>query len=464
MAFEVGFETVGNATLIVHDQKPILATDPWIAGSAYFGSWGMSHEIPEEQLAAVRACEFVWISHGHPDHLSGDSMQLLRDKQVLLPDHVGKRVFRDLGEQGFKVRILEDRKWVQLSPRVRVLSIADYNQDGVLLVDVNGRLVVNLNDASDRGWGGFVRGIIAQHPRSFLLSLTGFGDADMLNFWGEDGKMLPLPPRTPLGENLSRRMKTWGTSAAIPFSAMHRYQRADSAWASRQSATLADYAVGFDPKAGELLPAFLRYDCLTDDVIPLNPRQVREPPRDPIEFGDDWSQTLEPQEEARLRAYFQPIEHLGEAVDFLRFRVGGRETLVELRKRGFKKGLTFEVPRGSLLTTLQYEIFDDLLIGNFMKVTLHGDWGPGRLYPDFAPYVAKYADNGRAKSLAELRRYLHAYYERDRLGYLRHKFDAGFLLPVQEKASRFLRSRLGAHSPVFRWSKNAYWKAKSFIS
>jgi len=35
------------------------------------------------------------------------------------------------------------------------------------------------------------------------------------------------------------------------------------------------------------------------------------------------------------------------------------------------------------MTAVHYQIFDDLLIGNFMKVTLHGDWGPGRLYPDF---------------------------------------------------------------------------------
>jgi hypothetical protein len=464
MCFEVGFETVGNATLIAHDEKPILATDPWIQGSAYFGSWGVSHEIPEEQLRAIRACPFVWISHGHPDHLSGDSMQLLRDKQVLLPDHVGQRVFRDLTEQGFQVRVLEDRKWVELSPRVRVLSIADYNQDGILLVDVNGRLVVNLNDASDHGWGGFVRRVVARYPRSFLLSLTGFGDADMFNLRGEDGDLLPMPPRTPLGQTLSSRAKFWGASAAIPFSAMHRYQRVDSAWASQQSATLADYAVGFDGKAAELLPAFLRYDCLTDQVTPLNPRRIREPPRDPKEFGDDWSETLDRAEEAKLRDYFLSIEHLRQTMAFIRFRVGGREALIELRTRGFDKGLTFEVPRGSLLTTLQYEIFDDLLIGNFMKVTLHGEWGPGRLYPDFSPYVAKYADNGRAKTLEQLRAYHRAYYERDRLGYLRHKFDSGFLLPVQAKASRFLRSRLGAHSSAFRWSKAAYWKVKSVIS
>src|SRR5947208_3662468 len=29
MPFEVGFDTVGNATLILHDGAPVLATDPW---------------------------------------------------------------------------------------------------------------------------------------------------------------------------------------------------------------------------------------------------------------------------------------------------------------------------------------------------------------------------------------------------------------------------------------------------
>src|SRR6266571_6622242 len=44
------------------------------------------------------------------------------------------------------------------------------------------------------------------------------------------------------------------------------------------------------------------------------------------------------------------------------------------------------------------KILDHLLIGNFMKTTLHGKWPESRLYPEFSPYVAKYADNGRART------------------------------------------------------------------
>ena len=221
-----------------------------------------------------------------------------------------------------------------------------------------------------------------------MMNLAGFGDADMLNLWDEDGNRLPLPARTPLGLTLSYRAICWGATSVIPFSAMHRYQRADSIWASCQAATLEDYENGFENDKVTLLPAYLRYDCKTDQAIPLNPKLNDGPAIDPKEFGDDWKEPLTTEDKAAVRRYFTAIEHLATNIGFLRFKVGGEETLVELNKRCFDRGLTFEVPRGSLTTALKYEIFDDLLIGNFMRVVLHGKWGPRGLYPDFSPYLS----------------------------------------------------------------------------
>jgi L-ascorbate metabolism protein UlaG (beta-lactamase superfamily) len=102
---ELGFETIGNATLICHDCRPVLVTDPWIKGSAYFGSWALSHQIPDEQMHSIEECEFVWISHGHPDHLSAESLKVLNKKKILLPDHMGGLIFRYLKEEGYDVSI-----------------------------------------------------------------------------------------------------------------------------------------------------------------------------------------------------------------------------------------------------------------------------------------------------------------------------------------------------------------------
>ena len=52
------------------------------------------------------------------------------------------------------------------------------------------------------------------------------------------------------------------------------------------------------------------------------------------------------------------------------------------------------------------EIFDDLLIGNFMQTTLINCKD---LYPNFTPYVAKYGDNGLARSNQELKNYFQYY-------------------------------------------------------
>src|SRR5690348_15341424 len=103
---DLGFETIGNATLICHDGRPVLVTDPWFRGPAYFGSWTLSHEVPPAQEEAIRACDYVWISHGHPDHLSGPSLEAMRGKTLLVPNHFGGRIHNDLKAQGFRVQVL----------------------------------------------------------------------------------------------------------------------------------------------------------------------------------------------------------------------------------------------------------------------------------------------------------------------------------------------------------------------
>ena len=46
----LGLETIGNATITVFDDTPILSTDPWISGKPYFGSWSHAYKIPKEQM------------------------------------------------------------------------------------------------------------------------------------------------------------------------------------------------------------------------------------------------------------------------------------------------------------------------------------------------------------------------------------------------------------------------------
>ena len=112
-----------------------------------------------------------------------------------------------------------------------------------------------------------------------------------------------------------------------------------------------------------------------------------------------------------------------------------------------RRGITFEAPRNSFMTCIRHEIFDDLLIGNFMKTTLHG---VDSLYPDFSPYVAKYGDNGGAKSRRELRSYFLHYFLRDPV--------ASTLKAVTTGSEQMIRAVLPANSALFRQAKKAYYQ------
>jgi len=446
----VGFETIGNATLIVYDGQPILATDPWVRGGAYFGSWTFSHAIPPEQLDSINRCPYIWVSHGHPDHLSLESVNDLPNKQFLLANHVGGRIHRDLKALGINVRILPEREWVELSKRVRVMTLSDYNQDSILLVDIDGTLVIDINDANDRGWSSFVKRIASQYKTSYLMKLSDRGDADMINLFGEDGRRIPpQSAKVQVGRVLARWAKVFGANHVIPFSSFHRYQREDSVWANEYATTLEAYAEGFDTPNAILLPAFVRVDCENGAVTRLDPPPNAIEVKPAASFGDNWMEPLDREEKLKLMAYFQAKQTLRSHLGFLRFVVGGAETVIDLNPASRKVGITFEVPRASLMTAIEYQVFDDLLIGNFMRTTLHGE---AKLYPHFTPLTAKYSDNGGVNTNADLRKYY--------LEYIRRSPVEGICRLLELKSDDVFRKLVPTSSGLYKHVQALYWKLK----
>ena len=208
-----------------------------------------------------------------------------------------------------------------------------------------------------------------------------------------------------------------------------------------------------DMLPGELLPAFIRYDCETDTLEPLNPAKSARLIREPEEFGDNWSDQLESDEVLRVARYFQGIEFLREHLDFINVRVGQNTHAISINHdMELNRGVTFEIPRGSLMAAVEYNVFDDLLIGNFMKTTLHGRWGSGQapnvLYPHFTPYVARYADNAGVRTKKALSEYFGVYRRRAPLDYLWHT--------IETRGVQRLRTFIDPHSTLFPVATKAY--------
>ena len=106
----LGVQTIGNATLIAYDGPPVLSTDPWMGGDhyAYFGSWCLPYQIPDNLKEDIVGSEYIWFSHGHPDHINQDSLPLFKKNKILVSEHFGSRISEDLRSENFNIHILRE--------------------------------------------------------------------------------------------------------------------------------------------------------------------------------------------------------------------------------------------------------------------------------------------------------------------------------------------------------------------
>ncbi len=203
-----------------------------------------------------------------------------------------------------------------------------------------------------------------------------------------------------------------GANKVIPFSSFHRYQREDSAWANALIPEIVDYGNHAMAKGPEILPPFVRVNCETDEIIPLQPLRLAHPTgKTPEEFGDNWSDPLSAEDKKKIRGYLTACESLRDHFGFITVTAGGSSVTIDLNRDKGDVGLGFDCPRNCLLmAAINGEVFDDLLIGNYMRArhytqcpaagfirTLH------RIWPSTATMEAP-----RAKR--ELSRYFNHYY------------------------------------------------------
>jgi hypothetical protein len=163
---------------------------------------------------------------------------------------------------------------------------------------------------------------------------------------------------------------------------------------------------------------------------------------------------------AKITDYFRRKDLVRENLSFINFRVDGFDNFISLD--GEKdRGITFEAPRHSLMTAIENEVFDDLLIGNFMKTTLHK---LGSLYDyNFNFAVTKYGDNGRVSTHRELNAYLNEYRQRARADwyYARLNGEMGLKKELLARASWMMTGYLPREGPVHRTARRIYQLLKA---
>lgn len=447
------FETLGNASVLVFkDGKPVLATDPWLTGTCYFGSWALDHPLSPKQIQNIVDTEWIWISHGHPDHLHDESLGLLpAGKQILLPDHYDSDMATSLRGRGFEVTILPYRSWHRLTPDVRVMCIDNINQDAILVIEADGSLIIDLNDSPLCGEFNFLRRLIRSYPRerTYLLALCSV-DADMFNFVDEAGRSFVGPPdeRKPGAIwAVARKAAQLGAGSFCCSSSQHIYVRLDSIWANPHRIGWADMQRYWSRTEVKLIEPFVTVDLATGAYSQNHSRHVSDETQiTATTADDDWASTLTVPEWNRVAAFMHKFQLIRRYVDFVKFTVGGEVRHIPLNRRGNNKnarGIVFHVPKKSLLSTIEYGYFDDLLIGNFMKVRLVNT----KLYPHFTPLMAKIGGNAKVYTRGQYYRFLVHYFRRNPIGMLKYQAQIEWdqaILPW----SQTLSERIGIKRPL----------------
>jgi hypothetical protein len=447
---QLSFETLGNATLVFHeDGRPVLATDPWLTGTCYHGSWALDRPLTPSETQTVLAAEYIWISHGHPDHFHPASLRLLpAGKKILLPDHYSPGIKDYLAAHGFSVEVMRYRQWRVLSPALRCLCLDNENQDSILIVEFGDNLVVNLNDSPLCGEMRFIRRLVKAHERSrtYAAALCS-NDADMFNIVdAQDARIIDPPERRKPGMvwSLGRIAATLGVGTYVSSASQHLYVRKDSVWANPYRVCWQDVVRHWMRPEIRIVEPFVVVDLASGEYRRKHPAQTSDTSQiTDLTNGDDWCEQLDESEWAALFAFFQEIENLRPYLDYVEFTVGGETRRIPINASG-TRGIAFRAPRQSLMKSVISGFFDDMLIGNFMRTELRN----ASLYPHFSPIVAKLRGSAGVRTPAEWRRFKRRYFRRNPLGYVEWRLEQG-----REQAIDRLRvyaEHLGIKAPLRR--------------
>lgn len=173
--------------------------DPWLIDGEYYGSWYHFPKL-ELNLDLINSCNYIYISHIHPDHFSKASFGLLKKEiPVLIHDYESKFLKFNIEKLGFTVIELPNNKAFTLSGTTYIKIVAADNcnpelcgrffgcsfvenkdqstqNDSMALVYDDHSSVLNINDCPFELGEGALEAILEQHPRIDLL-LVGYAGA-----------------------------------------------------------------------------------------------------------------------------------------------------------------------------------------------------------------------------------------------------------------------------------------------
>ena len=139
------FSFIGHASFFLESRDTTILTDPWWNGPCFGAQWWI-HPRPFVEVLENRKIDYIYVSHGHTDHLHpGTLTRFDRETKILVAKDLG--IGLDLRKMGFSVLELPDGEEVELKDGLKAIVRPTMSGDSMLAISDGREVCVNLNDA-----------------------------------------------------------------------------------------------------------------------------------------------------------------------------------------------------------------------------------------------------------------------------------------------------------------------------
>jgi len=243
----VKIKIIGHAALLIEVAGLRILTDPWWEGPSYHGQW-FPYPLPAADPSTVRNIDYVYISHGHEDHLHESTLKLVPKSAVVLLPYLLEPGLPDyLKSMGFD-RVVEC-PFGQPIPLGNQVTATLYNNedDSLLILEGEGEVLVNGNDALHAEKAAviehFCRQIKRRHPRIDYMFM-GYGGAawfpNCVYFTDAPGFYDPAFREFLFLRNFVRIAELLRPSCAIPFAASFALLEKENRWINGMKFSVPD--------------------------------------------------------------------------------------------------------------------------------------------------------------------------------------------------------------------------------
>lgn len=239
MSYEL--KTIGHATLVLlEDGVPLVATDPWLLGSAYWRSWWLEKYPSGQEIELVRRAQHLYITHSHPDHFHWPTLRHLGPRPTLHPGLPKYPVPDFLRANGYPAEVLEPWTWYPIGTSARMASVPVPVDDSVFIIETPNATVVNLNDATPRL--SLLRCLRDRMctPGKAVVLLKSYSPASLAVSIYSDGLLAPIKSKEDYARVAQERANALGANYFIPFASQAFFSRRDSQWANEYKVTYED--------------------------------------------------------------------------------------------------------------------------------------------------------------------------------------------------------------------------------